>query len=101
MPQLADVADRLRSAVASQAYAEAQRLVPLYCALLECEFRSQHPGSGRARLVAEQARDLYQWLARTVILDRAHCATELHRLAGVSSYLRSAGHDPHTYRIDG
>lgn len=101
MPALADVAARLRAAVASQAYAEAESLVPLYCALLECEFRSQPPSSAQARRVAEDARDLYQWLARTVIVDRAHCATELRQLANLSAYLQPGARTPHTYELEG
>lgn len=101
MQTLADVAARLRAAVTSQAYAEAESLVPVYCALLECEFRSQPPSSTQARRIAQEARDLYQWLARTVLADRAHCATELRQLANLSAYLQPDGRAPHTYELEG
>jgi hypothetical protein len=94
METLANAAARLRAAVASQSYAQARRLVPSYCAALEREFGSHASSSPEARQIAEEARDLYQWLARTVILDRAQCVTALRRLANLSSYLRTGSRKP-------
>jgi hypothetical protein len=101
MPTLADLSSRLREAVASQAYAEAQLLVPEYCALLGSEFRSHHPSSAQARRIAEEAQDLYQWLARAVTVDRAHCAAELQQLARTSAYLEPGLRARHTYQLEG
>ncbi len=101
MKNLAEVAARMRKAVASQAYAEAEGLVPLYCSLLEGEFRSHPVSSPQARRIAEDARELYQWLARTVLLDRAQCAAELQRLGSMASYCRPAGRTAHTYELEG
>ncbi len=101
MVTLADAAARLREAVASQAYSEAQKVIPVYCSLLEAEFRSHAPSSAQARAIAEEAKDLHQWLARTVMVDRAHFATELHHLASLSAYLQSGRRTPHTYELEG
>jgi hypothetical protein len=101
METLEETAARLRRAVASQAYAQARGLVPAYCAALEREFGCHPPSSPEARRIAEEARELYQWLARTVLLDRAHCATELRRLAKLSAYLQPRGQTPHTYELEG
>ncbi len=101
METLADVAGRLRAAVNSQAYPEAQRLVPLYCASLQREFARHPPSSPEARRIAEEARDLYQWLARTIILDRAECATALQRLARLSSYMHTGNRAPHSCDLKG
>jgi hypothetical protein len=101
MPTLEEVAERMRAAVTSQAYGEAREIVPLYCELLECEFRLHSPASPEARRIAEEAKDLYQTLAGSVILDRAQCAMELQRLAGMASYLRSGARAAHTYEIEG
>jgi hypothetical protein len=101
METLAEIAGRLRAAVASQACVEARSLIPAYCAALEREFRKQPPSSPGARRIAEEAKDLYQWLARTVILNRAHCAATLQRLAGLSSYMQSGNRAPHTYELEG
>ena len=100
MPTLADVAARLRKAVASQSYAEARNLIPVYCNLLDAEFRSHPPSSTEARRIAEEARDLYQGLAGTVVLDRAQLVTDLQRLANLSAYLQSATPTPHVCELE-
>jgi hypothetical protein len=101
MQRLADLAARLRAAVASQAYAQAQTLVPLYCTLLESEFRAHPPASPEARRIAEDARDLYQCLARSVIADRAQYAAQLRQLANLSAYLQFGTPTVHTYVLEG
>ncbi len=101
METLADLAARLRAAVTSEAYAEAERLVPTYCALLDREFRSHPPSASQARRVAEEAKDLYQWLLRSVIVDRAHCALELQRLGNLAAYLQPEARVVHTYEVEG
>ena len=101
MPTLEDVTARLREAVASQAYDEARGLIPVYCELLEAEFHSHSPSSPEARRVAEEARDLYQSLARSVVLDRTQYVTELQRLASLSAYLEPRCRTPHTYELEG
>jgi hypothetical protein len=101
MDALEAVAARLQEAVASQAYAEAQNLVPVYCAVLEREFAKHPASSPEARRIAEDAKSLYQWMARAVVLDRAHCATALQRLANLSTYLETGNRTPHTYELQG
>ncbi len=101
MQTIGEIAAGLRRAVASQAYAQARGLVPAYCAALEREFRSQPPSSPEARRIAEEARDLYQWLARAVIADRARCAAALRRLSKLTAYLQSGAPTPHTYSLEG
>ena len=101
METLEDAAVRLRAAVASQAYAEARGLIPAYCALLEGEFRRWPASSPEARRIAEEARELYQWLARTVVVDRAQCAAGLQRLARLSAYIELRGRPRHTYELEG
>jgi hypothetical protein len=101
MQTLADVTARLRKAVARQAYDEARGLVPSYCELLEAEFRTHPPSSPEARRIAEEARDLYQSLARSVVIDRAQYVTELQRLANLSAYLEPRRRAPHTYDLEG
>ncbi len=100
MDTLTGISARMRKAVSSQAYDEARTLVPRYCSLLEREFRRTAPSSPEARRVAEEARDLYQWMARTLLLDRAHCAAELQRLASMASYQEPGGRTPHTCQLD-
>ena len=101
MPTLADVTARLREAVASQDYDGARGLVPSYCEVLEAEFHSHPPSSPEARHIAEEARDLYQSLARSVVLDRAQLVTALQRLANLSAYLQPARRTGYTYEIEG
>jgi len=101
MQTLADAAARLRAAVASQDYDEARGLMPSYCELLEAEFHRHPPSSLDARRIAEEARDLYQSLARSVVIDRAQYVTELQRLANLSAYLEPRRRDRHTYELEG
>ncbi|HXN45033.1 MAG TPA: hypothetical protein VN893_00235 [Bryobacteraceae bacterium] len=101
MPTLADLSARLREAVASQAYDQARALIPAYCELLETEFHSHAPSSREARRIAEEARELYQSMARSVVLDRAQFVTELQRLANLSAYLQPAPRTPHTCDLEG
>jgi len=101
MPTLTEIAARLRQAVGTQAYAEAETLVPLYCSLLERDFASQSPSSAEARRLAEEARDLYQWMARTIVLHRAHFAADLQLLNRLSSYLKAGTRTPHTFELEG
>ena len=101
MGTLEEIAARLRRAVGSQAYKEARGLIPAYCAALERKFRSQSPSSPEALRIAEEARDLYQWLARAVIADRARCVAELRRLAKLTAYMQSGAPTPHTYSLEG
>ena len=74
--------------------------MPLYCELLEAEFGSHPPSSPDARRIAEEARDFYQSIARTVALDRAQYVTELQRLANLSAYLKPR-RAPHTCELEG
>ena len=100
MQTLADITERLRTVVASQDYDQARGLMPLYCELLEAEFRSHPPSSPDARRIAEEARDFYQSIARTVALDRAQYVTELQRLANLSAYLKPR-RATHTCELEG
>lgn len=100
MQTLANVTARLREAVASQDYDQARSLMPSYCELLETEFRTHPPSSPQARRIAEEARDLYQSLARSVVIDRAQYVTQLQRLANLSAYLKPR-RTPHTCELEG
>jgi len=101
MPSLADTSARLRQAVASQDYDEARGLMPAYCELLEAEFNRRPPSSPEARRIAEEARELYQSMARAVALDRAQYATALQRLANLSAYLKPRQAAPHACDLEG
>ncbi len=100
MQTLADITARLQTAFGSQDYDEARSLMPSYCELLDAEFRIHSPSSPEARRIAEEARDLYQSMARTVALDRAAYATELQRLANLSAYLKPRP-TPHSCELEG
>ena len=102
MDTLQQASARLRAAVASQAYDEARTLIPGYCQTLQQEFDKHPLSSPEARQIAEDARELYQWMARTILVDRAHCAAALQRLAGMSSFLKSTSPgDRHTCQVEG
>ena len=101
MQTLAEITAHLRTAVESHNYDEARGLMPSYCQLLEAEFRSHPPSSPEARRIAEDAKELYQSLARSVVFDRTQYVMELQRLANLSAYLKPRGPAPHTCELEG
>jgi hypothetical protein len=79
----------IRHAVATGAYAEAMRLLPLYCQQLKTADEALH------------AKSLLDWIFRMTSAARAHKLSNLKSLAAVSQYLRSTSGRRRTLRLDG
>jgi len=95
-------AERLRTAVASGAHAQAQETLRAYGHRLEEVLRSLPPTDPRAIRLAAEARELLEWAHRTVMCSRAHSASQLARLSRQPlAYRTPASPARHSWELEG
>jgi hypothetical protein len=92
---------RLRKAVASEAYAEAQACVAEYSRAVTEAAGKLPEGGGRALETVRLAVDLLIWAKRALRASRGHTQDELARLAAGRAYRIQAVRREPAYRLEG
>jgi hypothetical protein len=83
---LEEARDRLRRAVNSGAYAEAERCLLAYSQAVSAALATPDHHGQRSREAVGAALDLLHWSQRAVQASRAHTAKELARLSASRPY---------------
>ena len=93
--------DRLRKAVASESFAEAQACVAEYSRAVTEAAGKLPPGDGRALETVRQAVGLLIWAERAVRASRGHTGNELARVSASRAYRTGALRREPSYRLEG
>jgi hypothetical protein len=99
--EISQAGDRLRKAVAGEAFAEAESCVAEYSrAVAEAAGRLPE-GDGQALETVREAVDLLTWAERAIRASRGHTMNELARVTAGRAYRAPAGRREPAYRLEG
>jgi len=95
-----EAAERLRKALVTEAYDEAQAALAEYRRHLEASLASHPVGAPPPAELAREARELMEWALRVVRVARARTRGRLDQVSAVLRYL-SPSPDIRTWKVHG
>jgi hypothetical protein len=99
--EISQAGDRLRQAVAREAFAEAESCLAEYSRAVTEAARKLPEGDGQALETVRQAVDLLIWAERAVRASRGHTMNELARVSASRAYRTEAVRREPAYRLEG
>jgi hypothetical protein len=95
-----ETAERLRKALTSQAYADAQAALDNYQELVEAAVAAHPAGAPPPAELAREVDELMQWALRVVRVARAQTRDQLDQVSATLRYFAPAPHIQ-TWKMDG
>jgi phosphoribosyl-ATP pyrophosphohydrolase len=95
-----ETAERLRKALTSQAYDDAQAALDDYRKLVETAVATHAAGAQPPTELAQEVDDLMQWSLRVVRVARAQTRDQLEQVSAALRYFSPAPH-VQTWKVDG
>ncbi|MBI1789665.1 MAG: hypothetical protein HYR60_19195 [Acidobacteria bacterium] len=86
MRSLDETAARIRTAIETECFREAQNLLDEYAAGVEAVWQELTPEQRRASRLPQEALSLVQWAHQAVSVARIHSSRHLDRLTGALAY---------------
>lgn len=97
---LQETAQRLRKALTSQAYDDAQTALDDYRQLLDAAVAAHPAGAQAPTELAQEVDELMQWALRVVRVARAQTRDQLDQVSAALRYFSPAPHTQ-TWKVDG